>query len=109
MEYMTGSHHRLKGYKDSAEKAFMTGILSVLEKVYDISMDEVIRKLNLSDDVCDALVARQGELGKLLHLAELLEEMDSARLGRHLGEMGVSLDDVLKCQQRSYAWRKGMT
>jgi len=42
MENMAGFHPALKGYHDSAEKAFMTGILSVLEKVYDISMDEVV-------------------------------------------------------------------
>jgi c-di-GMP-related signal transduction protein len=55
-------------------------------------LDEAIRKLILSDDVKDALVSRQGWLGKLLHLAELLEEMDFTHLGRYLDEMGVSLD-----------------
>lgn len=108
MENMAGGHHRSTGYHGSAEKAFMTGILSVLEKVYDISMDEVVRKLNLSDDVMDALTARQGGLGKLLHVAELLEDMDYCHLGRHLEEMGVSLDDVLLSQKMAFAWRKGM-
>ena len=108
MENMAACHPGLKKNPDSAEKAFMTGILSILEKVYDIPMDEVIRKLNLSDDVSDALVGRQGLLGKLLHVAELLEEMDFAHLGRHLNEMEVTLEDVLLCQKRSFAWRKGM-
>lgn len=108
MENMAGCHRDLKWHHDSTEKAFMTGILSILEKVYDISIGEVIRKLNLSDDVRDALVSRRGGLGRLLHLAELLEEMDYTHLGRHLDEMGVSLDDVLMCQKSSFAWRKGM-
>jgi len=108
MENMTHYHHGLKGLPDSTEKAFMTGILSILEKVYDIPVEEVIQKLNLSDDVKDALVLRQGGLGKLLHMAELLEEMDFNHLGRHLDEMGVSLEDALICQKKSFAWRKGM-
>ena len=108
MENIAGCNRRLTGYHGSSEKAFMTGILSVLEKVYDIPMDEVVRKLNLSDDVIDALTARQGGLGRLLHVAELLEEMDFSHLGRHLEEMGVSLDDVLLSQTRAFAWRKGM-
>jgi EAL and modified HD-GYP domain-containing signal transduction protein len=108
MENMAGFHSGLKGYHDSAEKAFMTGILSVLEKVYEIPMDEVVRNLNLSDDIRDALVARQGELGILLHIAELLEEMDFGHLGKHLEEMGISIDDVLLSQKKAFTWRKGM-
>lgn len=108
MENIAGSHPGLKGYGDSAEKAFMTGILSVLEKVYAISMDEVISKLNLSDDVRDALVLRQGALGELLRLSELLEALDFEELGAYLDEIGVSINDVLVSQTKSYAWRKGI-
>jgi EAL and modified HD-GYP domain-containing signal transduction protein len=108
MENMVGCHPGLKGYPDSAEKAFMTGILSVLEKVYDISMDEVVRKLSLSDDVKDALVSRQGTLGELLNVAELLEKMEFRQLGTLLDEMGVSLDDVIIAQKKAFSWRKGM-
>ncbi|MEI6702798.1 MAG: EAL domain-containing protein [Deltaproteobacteria bacterium] len=108
MENMAVCHPSLKGYHDSAEKAFMTGILSVLEKVYDISMDEVVRKLNLSDDVKDALLSREGALGTLLHVAELMEEMEFEELGTHLKEMGLSMDDVLMSQKKAFAWRKGL-
>jgi len=108
MENMAGCHRNLKGYHDSAEKAFMTGILSILEKVYDISMEEVVRKLNLTDDVRDALLGRHGGLGNLLHMAELLEQLDFRQLGPRLAEMGISLDDVLISQKRAYSWRKGM-
>ncbi len=108
MENMAGCHNSLKGYNDSAEKAFMTGILSVLEKVYDIPMDEVVRKLNLSEDVRDALVSQQGGLGELLQVAKLLEEMDFISLSTLLEELGISLNDVFVSQKRAFAWRKGM-
>ncbi|MEI6205594.1 MAG: EAL domain-containing protein [Desulfuromonadales bacterium] len=108
MENMASCHPGLKGYSDSAEKAFMTGILSILEKVYDIPMDEVVRKLSLSDDVRDALVERQGDLGDLLRVAELLEEMGFNQLGPILDEMGISLKDLLICQKKAFTWRKGM-
>lgn len=109
MENMAYCHPGLKGYHDSAEKAFMTGILSVLERVYDIPLDEVVRKLNLSDDVRDALVSRQGVLGNLLHSAELLEELDFTQLGPLLSEMDIPLDDVLMSQKKAFVWRNGMT
>lgn len=108
MESLAGCHRVLKGRHDSAEKAFMTGILSILEKVYDIPMDEVVRNLNLSEDVRGALTSRQGGLGRLLHVAELLEQLEFRHLGSHLEEMGVSLEDVLESQKRAFTWRKGM-
>jgi c-di-GMP-related signal transduction protein len=108
MENMAGCHPGLKGSHDSTEKAFMTGILSVLERVYDIPLDEVVRKLNLSDDVKDALVSRHGMLGNLLHVAELLEDMEFSQLGALLDEMGISLDDVLMSQKKAFVWRNGM-
>lgn len=108
MENMAGCHPGLKRQQDSTEKAFMTGILSVLERVYDIPLDEVVRKLNLSDDVKDALVSRQGMLGNLLYAAELLEELEFTQLGALLDEMGVSSDDVFISQKKAFVWRNGI-
>ncbi len=108
MENMAGCHCSLKGKHDAAEKAFMTGILSILEKVYDISMDEVVRKLNLSEDVRDALVSHKGGLGDLLHLAKMVEELDDSNLDLLLDETGISFHDVLQSQKRAFAWRKGI-
>lgn len=59
METLVGQHRTLKACHDSAEKAFMTGILSILEKVYAISMDEVLHNLNLSEDIRDALISQE--------------------------------------------------
>ena len=109
MENMAGLHPSLKMCPNSREKAFMTGILSVLEKIYDISMDDVIRILNLSDDVKNALVARKGELGNLLRMAELLEQSDFRYLAAQLDEMDICFDDVLLSQKRAFSWRNGMT
>ena len=108
MENLTRLHRNAKGNFDSAEKAFMTGILSVLDGVYDITMDEVMQTLNLSDDIRDALVSRQGGLGELLHVAELAEQSDYRHLGKHLIRMGISNQDALSSLKEAYKWRKGM-
>jgi c-di-GMP-related signal transduction protein len=38
----------------------MTGILSLLESLYDIPMDQIAEELNLSEEVQQALVSRKG-------------------------------------------------
>jgi c-di-GMP-related signal transduction protein len=108
MENMAPSHKGLKGNRDSSEKAYMTGILSILGEVYEISMDEVVEKLNLSEDVRMALLSHQGELGELLHVAKLLENMDFDSLGTFLSEAGISHEEMLLSQRRAFSWRNGM-
>ncbi|MEI6306596.1 MAG: EAL domain-containing protein, partial [Deltaproteobacteria bacterium] len=76
--------------------------------VYDIPMDEVVQNLNLSDDVKEALTMRQGELGKMLQVAELLEQMEFRHLSTYLEDMGISFEDVLESQKKAYNWRAGM-
>lgn len=96
----------MRSLRDLKEKAFLTGIVSVLEKVYDIPVEEIITQLNLCDEIAAALSRREGRLGELLHLAELLEIMDFNHIDRHLSVMKVSLDDVLVAQEKAFAWRK---
>jgi len=96
----------MRSLRDLKEKAFLTGIVSVLEKVYDLPIEEIITKLNLSDEIAAALSGREGRLGELLHLAELLEAMDFSHICRHLDKMEVSLNDVLMSQEKAFAWRK---
>ena len=107
MESLIEHCRGLKEQQDSAEKAFMTGILSILEKVYDVPMHEMVQSLNLSKDVAQALVSHAGEFGKLLHITELLEVMDFDHIQTHLDQMELTLENVLQAQMNAYAWRSG--
>jgi EAL and modified HD-GYP domain-containing signal transduction protein len=110
MEYLAGRLPQLRLREDAADQAFMTGILSLLETIYSISIDEVVATLNLSDEVRDALTDRSGILGELLRLAELVEgtEFDFNEASRCFVQLGLSLEDVLAAQVKAYGWRSGM-
>lgn len=110
MEHLADKLPQLRGREDAADQAFMAGILSLLETIYSISIDEVIASLNLSEEVRDALMARRGDLGELLHLAELVEgmEFDFNEVSRCFARMGLSQEDVLAAQVKAYGWRSGM-
>jgi c-di-GMP-related signal transduction protein len=108
MENMAGCLPVSKGGYDAAEKAFMTGILSVLDQVYDIPIDEVLRNMNLSDDISEAIFNKQGGLGTLLTVAELVEDLNFGHLDGHLSAIGISLDNVFRSQKKAFAWRSAM-
>jgi EAL and modified HD-GYP domain-containing signal transduction protein len=93
---------------EQAEAAFMVGILSLLDVLFDTPMEEIIANLNLNDDVSSALLNREGRLGKMLMLTEKLEVTDFAAVTVLLGECGVSLDQLLTAQLEAFNWRSSI-
>jgi len=107
MEHLAQCHPLLKGVRDAPDKAFMTGILSFLETIYNISMDEVVASLNLSEEIREALTLRGGTLGELLALTEMIELMEFKGAIARFAEIGISHEDVLAAQVKAYSWRGG--
>jgi len=58
------------------DRAFMTGILSLLDTLLESTMEEVLAQISLPEDVSTALLHRQGPLGHLLKIVEALERAD---------------------------------
>lgn len=93
---------------EQAEAAFMVGILSLLDILFETPMVEIIANLNLNDDVSAALLRREGKLGRMLMLAEKLEVTDFDAVTVLLGECGVSLDQLLTAQLEAFNWRSSI-
>jgi EAL and modified HD-GYP domain-containing signal transduction protein len=92
------------GGKDTADRAFIAGVLSLIDVLFEVSMEELVAKLNLVDDVRVALLHRSGNLGSLLQMAEKLEQADFVGVKRHLDQTGLTLDQLLGAQLETIAW-----
>jgi len=108
MEQMAAACPRLRGNREAADQAFMTGILSLLESLYDIPMGQIAEELNLSEDVQQALVSREGTYGNLLALAEALEQVDFTKASELLGTLSIPYSTVMDAQMKAYNWQAGM-
>lgn len=64
------------GKPELADEAFLTGSLSLIDTYLQISMHEIIEKIQLSKSIEDALFTREGYLGKILLITEKLEKTD---------------------------------
>ncbi|HIJ87892.1 MAG TPA: EAL domain-containing protein [Desulfuromonadales bacterium] len=93
---------------EKAEAAFMVGILSLLDVLFETPMEEIISTLNLTDEVSSALLKREGKLGKMLLLTEKLEVTDFDAVTNLLDECGVSLDQLLQAQLEAFNWRSSI-
>ncbi|MBI5918490.1 MAG: EAL domain-containing protein [Nitrosomonadales bacterium] len=96
--------------RDYADRAFMAGILSLLDVVLDTPLPEVIPGLHLHEAVEAALLAREGELGALLTLCENLEAPDLVTLNAWLARHpGLTLASITRAELDALAWANSIT
>lgn len=108
MELLVLQQSGLRHSNDLSESAFLTGILSLLDALYEISMDQIVDSLNLSDEVSRALLRHEGYLGQLLMLATKLERSEFITVQNILNALSISLDQLIEAQLEAFNWRSGI-
>ena len=86
---------------DSHEASFV-GVLSLIDALLQVPISIVLDEINVDVNVKNALLEREGELGKLLDLVISIEKFDMLKTDAILDELDLSniqLSDVL---QKSY-------
>ncbi|GAM09593.1 putative protein [Geobacter sp. OR-1] len=106
MEHLVFQHPTLCKQYGASDQAFMVGILSLLDSIYQVSIEEIVTELNLSDEVRLALVHRQGVYGRLLELTLMMERLEVGGGAAGLQEMGISLDRIIETQIKSLSRRE---
>ena len=95
-----------EGYRD---RAFMTGILSLMDALLGTPVAEIVAQLNVTDDVRDALLSRTCRIGKLLRLAEALEQNDEATVASILADgRPCTLAELPALQVAAMTWGNGI-
>ncbi len=91
--------------KDYQDRAFMAGILSLLDALLGIPMRGVVDEMNAPDDVRLAVLERKGRLGRKLALIEAKEKNDVAAVQRILGELAfLGLGDLTTAELEAASW-----
>ncbi|MBX9656298.1 HDOD domain-containing protein [bacterium] len=58
------------------QSGFVVGLFSLLDAMFDQSLDELIAKLPLAENITDAILRREGELGEILQAVCCFERGD---------------------------------
>jgi c-di-GMP-related signal transduction protein len=96
---------QLLGWSAAAERAFMVGMLSLVDTLFGQELLEIVTPLNLEESVMQALLHREGELGLLLQLAEASELEDSGRVAALMDALGLhDLDALNRIQVDALTW-----
>ena len=103
MELMT--HKLPPGQHTSAEAGFTVGIMSLMDALFSMSMDDVLVTLNVAPDVRAALLQREGTLGDMLRVVELLENPKRGpQLGKLVKGLGLTVKQVREIELEAFSW-----
>ena len=103
MELLAGKLH--PGNRESEDRAFMTGIMSLMPTLMGVPLEEILTSVNVGSDVRTALEHGEGELGTLLVLSEALEN-GNGPLCHDLVEQLPGADHTIvnACLTQALAW-----
>jgi EAL and modified HD-GYP domain-containing signal transduction protein len=97
------------GWTQAQERAFMVGMLSLVNTLFDQPIEEVVQLLNLDDTVRAALLCHEGRLGRLLYLVEASESADGAELISLMQAIGLTdVDQFNRMQIDALQWAAGL-
>lgn len=92
------------GDRDQQDCAFMVGMFSLLDKLFGNPLEEILRPLNLIEEVLGALIEKNGSLGAHLQVVELADRQNTGLLEEKLSSLGIDVATYYECLIRAYAW-----
>jgi EAL and modified HD-GYP domain-containing signal transduction protein len=91
--------------REASDLAFMTGILSPMDALLQMPLEEIVGSLSLPDPVRDALLTRTGPLGPLLRLAIALERPDGTAVRAMLDALPtIDRTKLMHFQMHAMTW-----
>ncbi len=88
-----------------ADRAFMVGMLSLLDALLGEALPEILKRINLHVDVETALLYHDGELGNLLSLCKKLEAGDYEFVRDTIfSHSSLNMNELMKAQLDAMAW-----
>jgi EAL and modified HD-GYP domain-containing signal transduction protein len=88
--------------KEMSEKAYLTGLISHLDALYKVPMQSVLEQIPIDAEISQALLNKQGTLGKSLNLSQAVEVDDIDEIMHSIETLSLSIDDFNKALIKSY-------
>lgn len=89
-----------------ADTAFTVGIMSLMDTLFSMPMEEILEQIAVVDTVSDALLHRQGLFGDLLKLVEHMERIEEAgpMFDDLIERFQLHGDDLSALQIKAFEW-----
>lgn len=90
--------------REGQESAFMAGMFSLLGVLFGMPLAEILCPLKISDALSAALLKYEGDLGRLLKMAECIEQRDTAQLSAFLDTFRMTHAEFEALNVQAHIW-----
>lgn len=90
--------------KHLIDKGFLTGILSLADVIYKTKLDNIVKDLNLDNEIASAILNREGILGNILNLIEYDEKNQTDEFIDKMIELKISDELFNDAKLSSIMW-----
>jgi EAL and modified HD-GYP domain-containing signal transduction protein len=92
--------------RNIADVAFTVGIMSLMDTLFGMPMEEIVMQIPVIDEVAAALLERSGFFGELLHLAECIERMEEREdlVAPALRDLAISSEELVDMEMAAFEW-----
>ncbi|PWF54954.1 EAL and HDOD domain-containing protein, partial [Massilia glaciei] len=93
-------------HQNVADIAFTVGIMSLMDTLFGMPMEEIMLQIPVSDEVSEALLHRAGFFGDLLRLAECIERVEEMedQLTPTLRDLAISSEELVELEMAAFEW-----
>jgi EAL and modified HD-GYP domain-containing signal transduction protein len=86
------------------EEAFIIGLLSLLDTLFGVTLDVLLKELNVSDTIQEALLEDKGELGTLFRLQRYLEHDRFADAIDEMNTLDIEMAGMINAKIDAMHW-----
>ncbi|TFW00433.1 EAL domain-containing protein [Oxalobacteraceae bacterium OM1] len=92
--------------RGAGDTAFTVGIMSLMDTLFSIPMEELLEQIAVVDEVADALLHRRGRYGDMLRLVEHIERIEEAgtMLDTMLERLHLPSEELVQLQLDAFEW-----
>jgi EAL and modified HD-GYP domain-containing signal transduction protein len=92
-------------YRGGTDAAFTVGIMSLMDALFSMSMQDILETVTVAPDVRAALLEREGVQGEMLRIVELLENPKrGSQLGKALKAIGLTVKEMREIELEAFSW-----
>jgi len=84
--------------------AFLTGLLSLIDAILDESIESIMEKLPLAQEIKDTLLTKKGVMAALIKLLELIEHAEWDKTNLVTDKLGLDRGKVIESYNQALAW-----
>jgi EAL and modified HD-GYP domain-containing signal transduction protein len=95
--------------KSDQENLFVTGVFSLLDAMMDTTMEVVLERVVLPENIYDALLNRTGIYGPILALAEACETQDNVRIDDLALSLMLTPEQVNEAHLKAMSWAEQLS